>query len=136
MSQENVKIVRQAYGTLRSDISAETIENTMALADPELELISRLASVEGTTYRGHDGLRVYREDLNDAFREWRNDLHEITEVGSNAVMTEGTFRATGHSGVDVELLSATLWTLSGGIVVKAHSYPSRHEALEAAGLTE
>ena len=136
MSEENVEVVRRAFESLRSGLSAETVEEVLALADPECEFTSRLASVEGATYRGHDGLRAYREDLADAFQEWRNDLHAITELAPDAVLTEGTFRATGKSGVDVELYSATVWVLSDSCIVEAHAYPSRQEALKAAGLSE
>src|SRR5687768_1315256 len=136
MSEENVEIVRRTYGALRSGLSAEAIEDFIAIADPKCELISRLTSVEGATYQGHDGLRAYRKDLDDAFQEWRNDLEEIDEAGPNTVVTGGTFRATGKSGVDVELYSAVVWVFSGGRITEAHAYPSRQEALEAAGLSE
>ncbi len=131
-----MEIVRRVYEALRSGLSAEAIEEVLVLADPKCELTSRLISVEGATYRGHDGLRAYRKDLDDAFKEWQNELDEISELGSDAVLTESTFRATGRSGVDVELRSAGVWVLSGGRIVRAHAYPSRQEALEAAGLSE
>jgi ketosteroid isomerase-like protein len=136
MSQENVELVRQAFEANRSGSFADTVEKALALADPDCEFTSRLTSVEGAAYRGHDGVRAYFEDLADAFQEWHNDLDEITDVGPDAVLTEGTFRATGKSGVNVELRSAMVWMLSNGRVAGLHAYPSREAALEAAGLSE
>ena len=136
MSEENVEIVRRAFDLGRSGLSTEAVEKALALLDPKSEFVSRLVSVEGATYRGHDGARAYRKDLDDAFQEWHNELDEITEVGPDAVLTENCFRATGRSGVDVELRSAVVWVLSDGLVVGLHSYPSRQEALEAAGLSQ
>jgi ketosteroid isomerase-like protein len=134
MENENVKIVRQAYEANRSGPPAETVDRALVLAHPDCEFISRLTSVEGATYRGHEGVRAYFEDLADAFREWRNEVDQITEVGPQVVMTEGICRATGKSGVEVELRTAMVWELSDGKVIALHAYPTRQEALEAAGL--
>lgn len=60
----------------------------------------------------------------------------MTEVGPNTVLTESVFRGTGRSGVDVELRSVVVWTLSEGRIIRMHAYPNREEALEAAGLSE
>jgi ketosteroid isomerase-like protein len=136
MSEENVELVRHAVEANRSGPPDVTVEEAVALADPDFEMTSRLTSVEGTTYRGHDGVRRYFEDMADAWQEWRNDIDEMTEVSPDAVLTGVTFRAIGQSGVNVELRSAVVWVLSDGKVVRIHSYPSRQEALEAAGLSE
>jgi ketosteroid isomerase-like protein len=136
MSQENVEVVRRAIEANRSGPPDDTVEKAVALANPDFEFMSRLTSVEGATYRGHDGVRAYFKDMADAWQEWRNELDEMTEVGPDTVLAEVTFRATGKSGVEVELRSAVVWVLSGGRVREIHSYASRQEALEAAGLSE
>ena len=106
------------------------------LADPSIEFRSRLTSVEGSTYRGLDGVRRYFADMADAWQEWDNEVSEIREVGRDALMTNVTFRATGKSGVEVELRSAIVWVLSEGRVLQMRAYPTQEEALEAAGLSE
>jgi ketosteroid isomerase-like protein len=135
MSQENVEIVRRVFEEFnRRGPPDDTVLEE--LADPSIEFTSRLTSVEGSTYRGLDGLRRYYEDLADAFQEWRNDMNEMTDVGQNTVLVDATFRATGKSGVAVELQSFIAWVLSDGKVARVYAYPSRREALEAAGLSE
>jgi ketosteroid isomerase-like protein len=136
MSEENVEIVRRACDANRSGPPDATVEAALMLADPSIEFRSRLSSVEGSTYRGHDGVRRYFADMADAWQEWRNEVSEIGEVGQDAVMTDVTFRATGKSGVEVALRSAIVWVLSEGRVLQMHAYPTPSEALDAAGLSE
>jgi ketosteroid isomerase-like protein len=136
MSEENVEIVRQAWEANRSGAPGEAVEKAIALAHPDLEFISRLTAVEGGSYRGAEGIRRYFQDMEDAWQEWHNELHEVTEIGRDTVLTDGTFRGTAQSGVEAELRSGIVWKLSGGKVIGMHAYPSREEALEAAGLSE
>ena len=131
-----MEIVRRAIEANRSGPPAETVEKAAELAHPDLEFVSRLTAVEGGSYRGIDGARAYYADLTDAWREWRNELREVAEVGPNTVLTESVFRGIGRSGVDAELRSFVVWTLSEGRIIRMHSYPSREEALESAALSE
>ncbi len=136
MSEENVEIVRRAIEANRSGPPAETVEKLAELAHPDLDFVSRLTAVEGGSYRGIDGVRAYFKDLAAALQQWHNELLEVIEIGPDSVFTESVFRAIGRSGVEVELRSDILWTLLGGKIIRTHSYPSREEALEAAGLSE
>jgi ketosteroid isomerase-like protein len=136
MPQENVEILRRAISATRSGPPEETVDVAVALTDPEIVFESRLVSVEGATYRGHDGVRRYFADMADAFREWRNEVDEIADVAPNAVVMDITFRATARSGVQVELSSSVVSVFAGGAVTEIHAYATRQEALEAAGLAE
>ena len=131
-----MEIVRRAIEANRSGPPAETVEKAAQLAHPDFEFVSRLTAVEGGSYRGIDGARAYYADLADAWQEWHNELREVAEVGQDTVLTESVFRGTGRSGVDADLRSFVVWTLSEGRIIRMHSYPSREEALEAAGLAE
>jgi ketosteroid isomerase-like protein len=135
MSQENVEIVRQAIAANRSGPQDATTDAAVALTDPKVEFVSRLTSVEGT-YRGHDGLRRYFADMADAWREWQNEAQAIEELSPDTVLADVIFRAVGKSGVAAELRSAIVWELSDGKIARVHSYGSRKEALEAAGVSE
>jgi ketosteroid isomerase-like protein len=60
MSEENVDLVYRAHDAFnRRDIDA-----FVALTDPEVELIPLNVELPGiTTYRGHDGVRAWWQDL-------------------------------------------------------------------------
>jgi hypothetical protein len=42
--------------------------------------------IEGTTYRGHDGLRRYEEDRDEAWEELRFEADEFIEAGDHVVI--------------------------------------------------
>jgi len=136
MSQENVEIVRRLLAANRSGPPDETIEIALSLTDPAVEFRSRVTAVEGANYLGHDGVRQYYSDVADAFSAWRNVADEIADVGDDSVLIANTFRGVGHSGAEVELKSAIVFVLRDRRVVRCLSYPTREEALEAAGLSE
>jgi len=38
--------------------------------DPNIEIVSAFGGIEERTYRGHDGLRRWVQDVTEAFDEW------------------------------------------------------------------
>ena len=137
MSQENVEVVRQVIEANRSGDPDATLKLAVALSDPKVEFRSVLADVEGATYRGHDGIGRYFNDMTESWQEWHNEAGEVLEIAPDTVFTEVQFRAIGKdSGVTVEGHNAVVFVLSEGKVMRVHSYQSRDEALEAAGLSE
>ncbi len=136
MSQENVEIVRRLHAANRSGPPEDTLEVGLSLCHPAVELRSRITAVEGADYRGHDGLRRYNADLADVFQSWVNVPSEIVEVGEDAVVVATTFRGVAHSGVEIELESEIVFVIRDAQVTRCLSYPTREEALKAAGLSE
>jgi ketosteroid isomerase-like protein len=137
MSEENVEIVRLLLAANRSGPAEETREIALALTDPAAEFRSRITAVEGAEYLGHEGVHRYFDDMADAFRAWRNEADEIVELGPDAILIDNVFHGIGKdSGTEVELRSAIVFLVSAGRVVRCFSYPTREEALEAAGLSE
>src|SRR5688572_20250241 len=135
MSQENVEIVRRILEGNRPDSGA--IEGLLHFADPNCEYTSIVAGVEPEVYRGHDDLRRYRRDLAEAFDDWRNEVEEIFELTSDTVYATIRSRVVGKgSGAAVEARLAAIFVFWEGKIVRAGTYPSREEALEAAGLSE
>lgn len=107
----------------------------LSLTDPRMEFTSRLSEIEGRRYDGHDGARRYFAEMSEAWREWRNEAHDIAEVSPDAVLVDNVFHAVGRdSGMPVTLRSAIVIVFSEGKVVRCLSYPSRDEALRAAGI--
>jgi ketosteroid isomerase-like protein len=137
MSQANVEIVRQAIEANRSDNLEALRESIVAFWDPSCEFTSVMAAVEPETYRGHDGLRRYLNDLVESWGEWRNEVEDVFEAGPNTVVVIFRSHQIGKdSGAAVEARRAMVTVLSGGKLLRARVYPSREEALEAVRSSE
>ena len=139
MSPSNVEIVRQVIESNRSgadDLEAR-IEAALALWDPSCEYTRVTAAVDPETYRGHEGMRRYLRDMNDAWAEWRLEMEDAFEVGQDTVVATFHFRASGKtSGVPIEARLGVVFLLSQGKILRGHTYPTPEEALEAVGLRE
>ncbi len=142
MSQQSVEVARTVIESNRSDVlrgegSEAHVEAVLALWDPTCEYTSVMASVDPVTYRGHDGLRRYVDDLADALEEWRSEVVEIREVGPDTVFASIRTRVVGRgSGAAAEAQLGVVFVLSAGRIVRGQTYVTREEALEAVGLRE
>ena len=131
-------MVRQFIEANRSDDLGAAVKTAVELADPNWEYTSVIASLEPGMYRGHDGIQTYFNALAASWEEWRCEPEEVFEVGPRTVFATVRFFATGkESGVAVEARLGLVAVLSNqGKVLRGHVYPSREEALEAAGLSD
>jgi ketosteroid isomerase-like protein len=132
MSQGNVELAYEGLDAFnRRDLDA-----FLALADADVEFVSLLAPVEGGTYRGHDGIRRMWENTAEVFPDLIAEIVEVRELG-DVMFGAVHFRAHG-AGSDVPL-DWTVWYAArwrGGRCVSVHSFETKTEALQAAGLSE
>ncbi len=138
MSKENVEIVRRIYAAqARRDAAA-----VLALYDPEIVAdFSRVGFGWGNrtqdVCRGIEDLRTLYRDWYEVWEDYEELLEELLDAGDQVVTV-----ATGHgrgraSGVEVDLKhQAGVWTIRDEKVVRVVWFPTRAEALEAAGLSE
>jgi ketosteroid isomerase-like protein len=115
-------------------LNSGDLEAFLALTAEDVEFTSMVAEAEGTTFRGHDGVRAWWETVRGAFEDVRWDLLDIRGSGDRGVLH---FRMTGTLGsVPVE---QTMWqatALRDGKVIWWAFFRSEREALEAIGLRE
>ena len=138
MSQENVEVVRRLYDAARRgddalpfELYARDIEWDARGAWP-----GRAISDLGRVYRGHEGVRRFWRDYLSAFERYDFTVEELIDAGDQvlAVVRE---HATGRlSQVALDNAVYALWTVHHGKLVRMRLYPTRMEALEAAGLRE
>ena len=131
MSQENVKLVRQAYAVFDTDLDA-----LLGLLDPAIEWVSPTDSIEPGTRRGHTGVR-------DAFAAtamaWDRPTHTPEKFAprNDKVLVTVTFCGHGRgSGMEAEQPEFHVWTIQSGVIVRFQWFYQRNEALTAAGLSE
>jgi ketosteroid isomerase-like protein len=116
-------------------------DSLLAPFDPEFEY--RVLGAGGLiapdqlgTYRGHEGYReVWRLWL-EASEDVRLQPEELIDLGDRLVSVT---RVTGHgtrSGVPINQQVGQVFTFERGLVVRQEDFPDRHQAFEAAGLSE
>ena len=133
MSPEDVEIralAEQAFGALNSG----DLEGFLAVATEDVEFTSLVAEVEGTTFRGHDGVRTWWETVRGAFADVRWEVVGVRRYGDGAV---GDIRMTGTlGGVPVNLMMWLAARVREGRVSWWSFFRTEREALQALALRE
>jgi ketosteroid isomerase-like protein len=130
MSQENVEL----HYRLGNAFNRRDLDAFLALVDPKVEFISYVVTMEGT-YRGHDGIRRWWQDLFEVFPDWKVEA-EVRDLGDLTLM-HGRLRGQGAtSGAPFErpYWAAVEWRDEQ--VVWWSAFGSEAEALDAVGLRE
>ncbi len=138
MSQENLEFVRQMFGAAGRAINLGALDELYRFLASDVEWVPINAALEGTRYRGHDGVRHWIEDMNRDWDFFEARPEEIRDLGDDRVLALGTWRARGRSsGVELDSQPAAwLLQLRGGKAVRMQTFTDRAKALEAAGLSE
>jgi ketosteroid isomerase-like protein len=134
MSEENVEAIRHGYEAWNEG----DMDGVLRDLDPEIEWRPRLgaAGVRATLYRGHEGVRAYKREVEEALGALEVDVLSIEELGDH-VLAHIHARGQGSaSGVPVDADGFHLWTMRAGRAVGFETYSTKHEALEAADLSE
>jgi ketosteroid isomerase-like protein len=132
MSQENVEIVHR-------DITARKARDWTDLEEiwhPEIEL--QLVRGSGI-YRGAEEMTRFFEGLSDLYSEYRVEADEIIETPDQVVTVErvaGRGLKGSNSDNWVQETLFRVWSFRDGKIWRIAEYPTRAEALEAAGLSE
>jgi ketosteroid isomerase-like protein len=133
MSQENVEAVRRGLEALNSG----NLEDILAFVHPDFEAeIPPELSAEPDTYRGHEGVRSYLQSFQDVMDEIRFQPERFWEAGEKVVVAVRVSAKGKGTGIRVEQQLTQVWTVRDGRAMRADSYPTQSEALEAVGLRE
>ncbi len=144
MSEENVEIVRRTYDVInllgetgRAFVDLEEVapELWTRLA-PEFELHERPDLPDTKVYRGREESKEFWRKTQELFVRIRWEPLEFTDLG-HAVVVETRIAATGRgSDVRTELDEADVFWLRDGLIVRIQGFPTKEQALEAAGLSK
>ena len=133
MSQENVEWARQvAEAWNRSDLETADalLEGRLA---PDFEYHPLYLD---QVYRGNEGARQVRADLNETWEDYRSEVEEVVDLGEHVLVLQHiTARGVG-GGVPIDWRAAMLARFQGEKVLWLKSFRSKQEALEAVGLSE
>jgi ketosteroid isomerase-like protein len=133
MSQENVELHRRAFRAF----NARDVEAFIAVCNPEIEFHSTFAAVGGARYKGHDGLRKWHRDLEDAWGEGiRVEPDAYFDCGEQT-LTFGVLYGRGRqSRADVAMPYAGVVKWRDGLATEWRAYGRKEEALSDLGLSE
>jgi ketosteroid isomerase-like protein len=137
MSQENVEHARRGLEAFNRTFTEGTRDLYETL-DPDVEWVPMSALLEGTRYRGHDGVRQWMEEMKRDWTSYEIRPEHFRDLGDDRVLVLGSWRAHGRGG-DLRLdIPQGAWLLHyrNGKTVRMQTFTERKKALEAAGLSE
>jgi ketosteroid isomerase-like protein len=130
MSQENVENHQRGVDAFnRRDLDA-----FLAIADTEVEFRSRLLAVEGGSYHGHEGARLWWESLLAAFPDFQIEALDVRGAGDYTI---AKIHNRGHGEGSDAPFEEVRWQVArwrDGKLASWQVYDREAEALEAAGL--
>ena len=133
MSQENVELVRKLVGVYNERSFAENAD----LIDPEIVWdMSRVELPDGATYTGRFELTGFVQAWEEGFESEHIEVQEILDAGDRVITMIHHSGRGKLSQIEIDQHYAMVWKLRNGRARRVDLYPTRQDALEAAGLSE
>ena len=131
--EQNVETAR----AFTEAFNAHDIEALISCCDPEIEFDSTFAAVGGNVYHGHDGMRRWHRDLQEAWGAGiRSEPEAIFDLGPQMLVFTVLHGRGRQSGADVELPVATVVRFSpAGLIVYYRAFIHREDALRELGVS-
>ncbi len=133
MSEREVELTRlvtEAY-------NVRDIEALIAHCDSSIEFHAAWAAGAPTVYHGHDGLRRWHRDLEDAWgEEIRLEPEALFDLGESLLAFYVVHARGRHSGAAVAMPGANVMRWRDGLIVYIKAYLDREEALRDLGVTQ
>jgi len=131
MSQENVEVVRRMYEAFHSGDA----EGALAHFDPDV-VVDATMRVDAGIGHGREELYAIIGRWLGAFDEWREEIEEMRDLGSQVCVIATQHGRGKGSGIETETRYAVLYELHVSQITRMTLYPGPAEALKAVGLRE
>ena len=132
MSEENVEIVRQMYDAFYSGDAEVALDHF----DPDVVVDASKARADGGRGKGREQLNVIVAAWIGTWDEWREEIEEMRDLGSQVLVLSVHHGRGKGSGVEVESPVAVLYDVHGGKITRMAVFREPADALKAAGLRE
>jgi ketosteroid isomerase-like protein len=131
MSKRNVELMRRFADAWNS----RDIETIVACCDPDIEVHSAFSALGVGVYHGHDGVRDWLRDLEDAWGEgFRIEPEAFFDLGEHTLVF-AVWRGRGRSsGAEVAMQATPVVRWRNGLVVYYRSFTQREDALRDLGV--
>ena len=136
MSEENVEIARRGIVEINSFYRTGEFSLLQELCDPDFVLQPSGMFPEHEEMRGPEGLLKFIRGQTEAFERMWIEAEEFLDAGDRVVIPIRFGGRARHTGLDVEFQVTHLCTYREGKLLRDEIYPTKAEALEAAGLSE
>ena len=127
MAQSDIEVVRGSHEAFRR----RDFDAFVDYMDPDIEFSSLVLEVEGT-YRGHDGIRSWWNDILAVFPDWQPQVEDAREVGGRVVLRVRAEGSGTGSGIDVDRDIWQVAEVRDGRLTAWRFFRSEDEALAAA----
>jgi ketosteroid isomerase-like protein len=88
---EDFELVKKSW----EYVDGRDLEGFLSIVHEDVEFVSLVAEAEGGTFKGHEGVRVWWEQVGESLGTLRYEPQEMTDLGDGAVLTRlvvsGTF---------------------------------------------
>jgi ketosteroid isomerase-like protein len=133
MSEHNVEFMRR----FNEAFNARDIGAAIACCDPNIEFHSAFATVGGAVYHGHDGLRRWQRDYEDAWGDGiRIEPEAYFDLGEETLAFNVMHGRGRHSGAEVAMPVAAVSRWRDGLMVYMKAYVHPEDALSDLGVSE
>ena len=130
MSRERVERILEGFDAFnRGDFEAviEELPN-----DVEWRVLEQLP--DQGPFRGREGVRRFWESWNDTFMDFHAEMDEVIDAGDHVIVMIHMVGRGRDSGAHVETpVYAQMWSFRGDEVHRVTMFPTKEEALAAAG---
>ena len=129
MSQRNVEVVRRGFDAF----NRRDVEELVTLSHPDCEWHPFRAQLEGSVYRGHEGVRRFVSDMDDDWASFEIHPRELHDLGERVLATGQVQALARGSGVAVDNLGGFVFELRDGHIARlvSHSDPEAARAAAA-----
>jgi hypothetical protein len=130
---DNVERMRRVLAAY----NARDIEELISYCDPGVEFHAATSAI-GDVYHGHDGMRSWHRDVQEAFGEGiRLEAQAYFELDDEQTLAFYTQHLRGqHSGVELVAPNALVASWRHGMMVYCRAYAHREDALSDLGMSE
>jgi ketosteroid isomerase-like protein len=107
---------------------------------PDVVYQTAIASMEGEAgvYHGHEGVRQWSRDLDEAVEDLHGELEELYDLGGGRYLGAGRFHGRGKgSGAEFDVPMAWVYIseeTADELLIRYEAYFEREQALESVGL--
>jgi ketosteroid isomerase-like protein len=133
MSQENVTVVRDAFHTFNT----QGIDAALSFFGHDLVWYTTDRWVDGSAYRGHDGMRRLTAAFTENFDDLRFDVDDIRDAQDRVVaLIHMTGRIKGSESPISQPVGLVVSDFRSGAFGTVRAFATWDEALRAVGLAE